>query len=1749
MVVLGLPTAHAATLVVNQSAPACLITSDGNYSTIQAAINAANTGDAIRVCDGTYNENLDIVEEVDLQGFSKDPSKVFVNASNQGDDVIDIASNNVNISFFTIKTSNVRAINATNSERFNISHNIFSNISNTVLLFKGSDNGFFSYNTLNHVTGVSSSDILVQGSDFITFSDNIFLGIGNPSNCKAFAFIFSPQNTTLSNNTFLLTNYSEALLIQESTNGTRIYNNFFNISSGAFVTITNGPSLYFNTTQIIDNNVIGGPVRGGNVWSRQNGTGFSDTCSDTDRDGICDTSYTINPSIPYIDYSPLSYSIPFIVESTNAPSGIKDSNSLGISGNASGVIEISRVWIELPGANQSFGNTSNFTSYIDFSGTKNSTGGTWFRVWANNTLGQINKSQNYTFLIDSAIPHIVESTNAISSRRKISTLVYANASDDASINRIWIELPSGNQSFGNTSNFTSNIDFQNEQNNNNNTWYRIWANDTFGNINKSKNYTFTVSNVRVVNQSTNCTTGLSYHNTISDAVGNSTGGENIEVCQGTYNENVNITVRVNLRGFQRDSSKVFINASTKTDPAIELHIGSINISFLTIGGTTGGADPGIYVPGGSLGGGNANISYNTFQDISNADGVLVEANGVTIFKNTFNNDVIGNFAAIRGYISATGAISNLNIQSNTINIPTSNSFERISLDGCTDCLISNNSFLDGLGDNSAFLMDLSECGNLIIQNNTFKVSNFSYVVGLRRSQNVIIANNIFNISNGLFYDTTDGAKPGIVSFNFSKTNDINLLGGPYVGGNFWGFQNGTGFSYDCTDSNGDGICDSPYVIINATNTDYLPLTTDQTIPFLVESSNVPTGVWTSNSLPISANASDHWGISRVWIELPGANQSFGNTSNFTSYIDFSGVKNSTGGTWYRVWANDTLGQVNFSNNYTFMIDTDIPFLVESTNAPTGIRNTNSIPISANASDSAGISRIWIELLGSNQSFGNTSNFTSTIDFSSFKNSTGGTWYRIWANDTIGQVNFSKNYTFLIDTEAPFIVESTNAPTGTRGTYVLPISANTSDVLGVSRVWIELPGANQSFGNTSNFTSRIDFYNFQNSTGGTWFRIWANDSAGNLNKSKNHTFMFDSVVRVEIQNPDNGTNHSTTRFTFNTSQQNVSLAYSTNGDLVWSSRFEDNGSVDYSGYGNDGTLISGAVKAKGKFGDGVSFNAINSTVTLPFTPINGTEFTITTWAKIDGAGGGSLTYNSLFTQRDSNNGAGDVQIYLCGDAAPLGNNVSFIVRSTTGGLQTLSTNRSPYGEWHQYTGMVNSTHIALFIDGILKGIALNLQTGNYWQGVDVVDIGRFRINQTILGDLNGTLDEMRIYNRSLSATEISYIYNVSVGRVNNISFISHDLSDGTNTLNLTGIDEIGSINSSSVQFTVDSTNPSVSSVTIPNPTLKQGETTNITVNVTDGGPGVMDYVIFQNKLIGRNFTMVGSGEGIYYYVFSSERIGTHTFLIWANDTFGNINNTEGGSIVVTESKGGGGSGGVSGGSSGGPAVQLRFCDLEDKFIKPEDWSSERCDIDISPRIIEGRIVFFGEDTVDSVSHIGYCLLFFGGSPGCRESIVTQGEPVKIIGGLWDSLATVLPEDYSWSIQEDNTITLLDTHEVNFEHIFNKTGNFTLLMEVNDSLGNIWIANFSFMVVEGDMNATEKNETPKYLVEDYIIPLGKVVLDKLDNETLPNLVNLTGEIKEKTVDWYSKNKDLLGGVGVLTIFMGMIWLGRKPKKSFQ
>ena len=98
----GTQMASASTLNVGGTAP-------GNYSTIQAAINAAKAGDTIFVYPGTYQEHITVNKTLTLTGSGMANTIISGTGTN---DVVTVTVNGVKISDFTIANSGMFSIYA-----------------------------------------------------------------------------------------------------------------------------------------------------------------------------------------------------------------------------------------------------------------------------------------------------------------------------------------------------------------------------------------------------------------------------------------------------------------------------------------------------------------------------------------------------------------------------------------------------------------------------------------------------------------------------------------------------------------------------------------------------------------------------------------------------------------------------------------------------------------------------------------------------------------------------------------------------------------------------------------------------------------------------------------------------------------------------------------------------------------------------------------------------------------------------------------------------------------------------------------------------------------------------------------------------------------------------------------------------------------------------------------------------------------------------------------------------------------------------------------------------------------------------------------------------------------------------------------------------------------------------------------------------------------------------------------------------
>jgi hypothetical protein len=192
--------------------------------------------------------------------------------------------------------------------------------------------------------------------------------------------------------------------------------------------------------------------------------------------------------------------------------------------------------------------------------------------------------------------------------------------------------------------------------------------------------------------------------------------------------------------------------------------------------------------------------------------------------------------------------------------------------------------------------------------------------------------------------------------------------------------------------------------------------------------------------------------------------------------------------------------------------------------------------------------------------------------------------------------------------------------------------------------------------------------------------------------------------------------------------------------------------DSSGNANNGTLTNGPTRTASsgcKISWCLSFDGVDDYVWLgsPAT-LNVSNFTIAAWFKTVA----SPSYQLIYRWRSYGIMLG-VPVYT-GTTGKCG--VAFYDSASTL-YKVESPQNCNDGNWHFAVGTYDGQNLKLYVDGIL--VATTSTTASVYYGSGGVAIGRDGSNNA--GYFNGIIDDVRIYNRALSADEVRQIYKARV----------------------------------------------------------------------------------------------------------------------------------------------------------------------------------------------------------------------------------------------------------------------------------------------------------------------------------------------------------------------------------------------------
>lgn len=230
---------------------------EGDYTTIQAAVDTAKAGDTIFVSPGTYVENLKIDKQVKIWSDSRNPEDTIVKAADPTESAVEITADRVTFSGFGVEDSKKAGILLTGTDNCYISNIRASNSEYGILLQDAKSN-----NINGNTMTLNEIGIKLEGSDSNTVQNNL-----------------------------VAYNYGFGVSLEESSRNI-IFNNYFKNTVNVEENTVNADNTWQSTLST-RSNLVRGPYIGGNFWADLEGTGYSETCVDENSNGICDSAYPL----------------------------------------------------------------------------------------------------------------------------------------------------------------------------------------------------------------------------------------------------------------------------------------------------------------------------------------------------------------------------------------------------------------------------------------------------------------------------------------------------------------------------------------------------------------------------------------------------------------------------------------------------------------------------------------------------------------------------------------------------------------------------------------------------------------------------------------------------------------------------------------------------------------------------------------------------------------------------------------------------------------------------------------------------------------------------------------------------------------------------------------------------------------------------------------------------------------------------------------------------------------------------------------------------------------------------------------------------------------------------------------------------------------------------------------------------------------------------------------------------------------
>ncbi|HSX29490.1 MAG TPA: LamG-like jellyroll fold domain-containing protein [Candidatus Saccharimonadales bacterium] len=331
-------------------------------------------------------------------------------------------------------------------------------------------------------------------------------------------------------------------------------------------------------------------------------------------------------------------------------------------------------------------------------------------------------------------------------------------------------------------------------------------------------------------------------------------------------------------------------------------------------------------------------------------------------------------------------------------------------------------------------------------------------------------------------------------------------------------------------------------------------------------------------------------------------------------------------------------------------------------------------------------------------------------------------YTVSARDAAGNESVQSS-PVTASTPTPDTVPPTASMTapGLGSTVVgtVTVSANATDNVAVADVDFLLDGVSIGVDTTAPYS--VQWNTTTTSNGPHTLSARARDTAGNFGVTS-------GVVTVQVSNP-----------TVPPLPDGLVAAYNFNESTGGTS-------ADVTGNGNTATLANGALWAAGKNGSGLKLDGVNDYIEVANSPsinFSGTAMTFSAWVYPMAGGGDQVLFAKGY------NGTMVSPFYQYAVELRGGGIAPTLLIGTTGGVKEAAMGSSmPVGQWSHFAVVFDGTRASFYLNGNLMStpaLAATMEQRNtpLRFGADAQP-GQF---------MNGSVDDIRLYNRTLTQTEV------------------------------------------------------------------------------------------------------------------------------------------------------------------------------------------------------------------------------------------------------------------------------------------------------------------------------------------------------------------------------------------------------------